>query len=50
MLGHYKINMVLRYAHSTQEQQTKAMGKTEQYVGEQKIACGANSAQMSHSI
>jgi hypothetical protein len=38
MLGHSKINMVLRYAHPTQEHQTKAMDKMEQYVSEQKIA------------
>jgi hypothetical protein len=29
MLGHSKINMVLRYAHPTQEHQTKAMDKME---------------------
>jgi integrase len=38
MLGHSKINMVLRYAHPTQEHQTKAMDKMERYVSEQKIA------------
>ena len=38
MLGHSKINMVLRYAHPTQEHQTKAMEKMEQFVGEQMIA------------
>jgi integrase len=38
MLGHAKINMVLRYAHPTQEHQTKAMDKMEQFVSEQKIA------------
>jgi integrase len=38
MLGHSKINMVLRYAHPTQEHQTNAMDKMEQYVSEQKIA------------
>ncbi len=27
MLGHSKINMVMRYAHPTQEHQTKAMEK-----------------------
>jgi integrase len=37
MLGHSKINMVLRYAHPTQEHQAKAMDKMEQYVSEQKI-------------
>jgi site-specific recombinase XerD len=29
MLGHSKINMVLRYAHPTQEHQSKAMDKME---------------------
>jgi integrase len=38
MLGHAKINMVLRYAHPTQEHQTTAMDKMERYVSEQKIA------------
>ena len=38
MLGHAKINMVLRYAHPTQEHQTKAMDKMELFVSEQKIA------------
>lgn len=38
MLGHSKINMVLRYAHPTQEHQTRAMDKMESYVIEQRIA------------
>ncbi|WP_188553848.1 tyrosine-type recombinase/integrase [Edaphobacter dinghuensis] len=38
MLGHAKINMVLRYAHPTQEHQTKAMDKMELFVSRQKIA------------
>jgi integrase len=38
MLGHSKINMVLRYAHPTQEHQSKAMEKMEQYVGERMVA------------
>jgi integrase len=38
MLGHSKINMVLRYAHPTQEHQRKAMDKMEQYVSEQRMA------------
>jgi hypothetical protein len=38
MLGHSKINMVLRYAHPTQDHQTNAMDKMEKYVSEQKIA------------
>ena len=51
MLGHSKINMVLRYAHPTQEHQAKAMDKMEQYVSEQKIAHAERTApQMSHVI
>lgn len=51
MLGHSKINMVLRYAHPTQEHQTKAMDKMEQYVSEQKIAHAERTApQMSQAI
>jgi integrase len=51
MLGHSKINMVLRYAHPTQEHQTKAMDKMEQYVSEQKIAHAERTApQMSYVI
>jgi hypothetical protein len=51
MLGHSKINMVLCYAHPTQEHQTKAMGKMEQYVSEQKIAHAEQRApQMSYVI
>jgi integrase len=38
MLGHSKINMVLRYAHPTQEHQTNAMDKMELYVRGQKVA------------
>lgn len=38
MLGHSKIQMVLRYAHPTQEHQQKAMEKLEQYVAEQRIS------------
>ena len=51
MLGHSKINMVLRYAHPTQEHQTKAMDKMEQYVSEQKIAHAERTApQMSYGV
>jgi integrase len=51
MLGHSKINMVLRYAHPTQEHQTKAMDKMEQYVSEQKIAHAERTApQMSYVV
>jgi hypothetical protein len=38
MLGHAKINMVLRYVHPTQEHQTKAMDKMELFISQQKIA------------
>ena len=37
MLGHSKIAMVLRYAHPTQEHQTRAMDKIEQYVAQKQI-------------
>ena len=51
MLGHSKINMVLRYAHPTQEHQTTAMDKMERYVSEQKIAQAERIAsQTSHAI
>jgi hypothetical protein len=44
MLGHSKINMVLRYAHPTQEHQTKAMNKMEQYVAAQRTAFAERNA------
>jgi integrase len=51
LLGHSKIQMVLRYAHPTQEHQTKAMEKLEQFVNEQKIALAEQSAPVrSHAI
>jgi integrase len=51
MLGHSKINMVLRYAHPTQEHQTTAMDKMERYVSEQKIAHAERIAsQTSHVV
>jgi integrase len=51
MLGHSKINMVLRYAHPTQEHQGKAMDMMERYVTEQKIAHAERQAsQTSHAI
>ncbi len=37
MLGHSKINMVLSYAHPTQEHQTKAMDKMERYVTNRRL-------------
>jgi integrase len=44
MLGHSKINMILRYAHPTQEHQTKAMNKMELFVAEQRIAFAERTA------
>ena len=38
MLGHSRIQMVLRYAHPTQEHQTQAMQRLERFVSEQNIA------------
>jgi hypothetical protein len=49
MLGHTKINMVLRYAHPTQEHQTKAMDKTELYVSDPKIAYAERTAPQTSS-
>lgn len=46
MLGHSKINMVMRYAHPTQEHQTKAMEKMSQYVAQQQIAAAELSLQL----
>ena len=37
MLGHSRIQMVLRYAHPTQEHQTKAMELLEQFNALQQI-------------
>ena len=38
MMGHTKIQMVLRYAHPSQEHQIQAMDKVEKYVREQRAA------------
>jgi len=38
MLGHSRIQMVLRYAHPTHQHQTRAMLRLEQLVAEQRIA------------
>jgi hypothetical protein len=37
MLGHSRIQMVLRYAHPTQQHQAQAMQHLERYVTEQRI-------------
>ncbi|MGF7180814.1 hypothetical protein [Tunturiibacter psychrotolerans] len=43
--------MVIRYAHPTQEHQSKAMDKMEKYVGEHKIAHAERTApQLSHVV
>jgi len=46
MLGHSKIQMVLRYAHPTQEHQAKAMEKLERFVAEQQIEAAARESDM----
>jgi len=38
MLGHSRIQMVLRYAHPTQEHQTQAMEQLEKFNAAQQIA------------
>jgi integrase len=38
ILGHSKINMVMRYAHPTQQHQTDAMAKAQEYNTRQLIA------------
>jgi hypothetical protein len=38
MLGHSRIQMVLRYAHPTQQHQSEAMQRLERFIIEQKIA------------
>jgi hypothetical protein len=43
MLGHSRIQMVLRYAHPTQHHQTLAMQKFEQFVSTQKLALAESS-------
>jgi len=50
VLGHSKINMVMRYAHPTQEHQTKAMEKMERYVAQQQIEAAAHGQRASEAI
>ena len=51
MPGHSMINVVPRYAHPTQEHQTEAMDKREQYVSEQKIVDAEQTApQISYAV
>jgi hypothetical protein len=42
MLGHSKINMVMRYAHPTQEHQAQAMDKMERYLAQKQIEAVAD--------
>jgi integrase len=44
ILGHSRIQMVMRYAHPTQEHQTQAMRKVAIYTSEQKILHAQQSA------
>ena len=46
MLGHAKINMVLRYTHPTQDHQTTAMDRLEQYKAAQQIRAFEREAAM----
>jgi integrase len=51
MLGHSRIQMVLRYAHPTQAHQHQAMERLEQFVSEQRIASAARTvSQLSTAI
>jgi integrase len=51
MLGHSRIQMVLRYAHPTQQHQHQAMEKLEAFVSEQRIAYAERTApQTTHAI
>jgi integrase len=51
LLGHSKIQMVLRYAHPTQEHQARSVERLEQFVSEQKIALAEQTAPArSHAI
>jgi len=47
MLGHSRIQMVLRYAHPTQQHQTQAMQRLERFVAEQRIAVAEHSTSAS---
>lgn len=51
LLGHSKIQMVLRYAHPTQEHQARSVERLEQFVSEQRIALAEqNSPHTSQAI
>lgn len=44
MLGHSRIQMVLRYAHPTQQHQHQAMERLEQFVSAERIALAERTA------
>ena len=48
MLGHSRIQMVLRYAHPTQAHQAQAMKQLERFNAEQQIAAFARQSDMTH--
>src|ERR1035441_7377089 len=50
LLGHSKIQMVLRYAHPTQEHQARSVERLERFVAEQRIALVEQAAGASHLI
>lgn len=51
LLGHSKIQMVLRYAHPTQEHQARSVERLEQFVSEQRMALAEQSSPAgSHAI
>lgn len=45
-MGHSKINMVMRYAHPTQEHQTRAMEKLERFVAEKQTEAAVKQQQL----
>ena len=50
ILGHAKIIMVQRYAHQSQDHQTKAIERMEQYVTQQQIEAAGHGQRVSEAI
>jgi integrase len=50
MLGHSRIQMVLRYAHPTQEHQHQAMEKLEQFMDGQRMAYAEQTSPVSSQL
>jgi integrase len=50
MLGHSRIQMVLRYAHPTQQHQTQAMQRLERFVSEQRIALAEQNSPIASQV